>query len=226
VTSHKRSSCLHNSIKGSIFLSLNYLNSSILSTVFTSLLPARKLLHDWLQVASRIILCLYNIMHKLATCSQLHLATWSARVVQALRDLFINLADVTGLSCNLQCSRSNFVLDDCKSSYTELPQDWISAYRSGKGDSVAEWLACWTQAQKALVQIAVATLSGNSLRQPIHTYCASVRQAAKLAAALLRVARVTAGLAESNGSLRRVYDSRHLQADCKEPGSAPEHYAR
>jgi len=34
---------------------------------------------------------------------------------------------------------------------------------------------------------------------------------------------VTAGLAESNGSLcRRVYDLRHLQADCKEPGSAPE----
>jgi len=25
---------------------------------------------------------------------------------------------------------------------------------------------------------------------------------------------------------RRVYDSRHLQADCKEPGSAPEPYAR
>jgi len=25
---------------------------------------------------------------------------------------------------------------------------------------------------------------------------------------------------------RRVYDSRHLQADCKEPGSVPEPYAR
>jgi len=25
---------------------------------------------------------------------------------------------------------------------------------------------------------------------------------------------------------RRVYDSRHLQADCQEPGSAEEHYAR
>ena len=24
----------------------------------------------------------------------------------------------------------------------------------------------------------------------------------------------------------RVYDSRHLQADCREPGSAPEPYAR
>jgi len=33
------------------------------------------------------------------------------------------------------------------------------------------------------------------------THCASVHQAAKLVAALLRVAGVTAGLAESNGSL-------------------------
>ena len=67
---------------------------------------------------------------------------------------------------------------------------------------VAEWLACWTQAQKGVwVQIAAATLSGNSLRQTVHTRRASVHQAAKLIAALLRVARVTAGLAESNGSL-------------------------
>ena len=47
----------------------------------------------------------------------------------------------------------------------------------------------------------VATLSGNSLRQTVHTHCASVHQAAKLVAALSRVARVTAGLAVSNGSL-------------------------
>jgi len=88
------------------------------------------------------------------------------------------------------------------------------------GGLAAEWLACWTQAQKARVQIAVATLSGNSLTQTVHTHRASVHQAAKLVAALLRVAGVTAGLAE------RVYDSRHLQADCQEPGSAPERCAR
>ena len=41
----------------------------------------------------------------------------------------------------------------------------------------------------------------NSLRQTVHTHRASVHQAAKLVAALLRVAGVTAGLAESNGSL-------------------------
>ena len=51
------------------------------------------------------------------------------------------------------------------------------------------------------MQIAVAALSGNSLRQTVHTHCASVHQAAKLVAALIRVARVTAGLAESHGSL-------------------------
>jgi len=51
------------------------------------------------------------------------------------------------------------------------------------------------------VQIAVATLSGNSLRQTVRTHCASVLQAAKLVAALLRVVAITAGLAESNGSL-------------------------
>ena len=49
--------------------------------------------------------------------------------------------------------------------------------------------------------VAVAMLSGNSLRQTVHTHCASVHQAAKLVAALLRVVGVTAGLTESNGSL-------------------------
>jgi len=53
----------------------------------------------------------------------------------------------------------------------------------------------------ARVQITVATLSGNSLRQTVHTHFAYVHQAAKLVAALLWVVGVTAGLAESNGSL-------------------------
>ena len=79
--------------------------------------------------------------------------------------------------------------------------------------------------RNAWVQIAAATLSSNSLRQTVHTHRASVHQAAKLVAAFLRVARVTAGLADSNGSLRRVYDSRHLQADCQVLGLAAEPYA-
>jgi len=59
---------------------------------------------------------------------------------------------------------------------------------------VAEWLACWTHVQKGLG-------SNLSLRQTVHTHRASVHQAVKLLAALLRVVRVTAGLAERNGSL-------------------------
>jgi len=41
--------------------------------------------------------------------------------------------------------------------------------------------------RRVWVQIAVATLSGNSLRQTVHTHRASVHQAAKLVAALLRL---------------------------------------
>jgi len=64
-------------------------------------------------------------------------------------------------------------------------------------DSVAGGL----KRRRARIQIAVATLSGNSLRQTVHTHCASVHQAAKLVAAPLRTAGVPAGLAESIGSL-------------------------
>jgi len=71
--------------------------------------------------------------------------------------------------------------------------------------------------RRARVQIAAATLSGNSLRQTVHTHRAAVHQTKKLVAALLRVARLTAGLAEVMAAYRRVYDSRHLQADCQEP---------
>ena len=46
------------------------------------------------------------------------------------------------------------------------------------------------------------TLSGNSLIQTVYTHRASVHQAAKLVAALLRVTKVTVGLAKSNGSLQ------------------------
>jgi len=69
-------------------------------------------------------------------------------------------------------------------------------------------------------------LLDNSLRQTVHTHCASVHQAAKLVAALLRVAGVTADLAKVMAAYRRVYDSRHLQADFQELGSAPEPYAQ
>jgi len=44
-------------------------------------------------------------------------------------------------------------------------------------------------------------LQSRRFRQTVHTHHASVHQAAKFVAALLRVVGVTAGLAESNGSL-------------------------
>jgi len=69
------------------------------------------------------------------------------------------------------------------------------------GGSVAEWLACWTQVQKCPGSNRSRDAVGNSLRQAVHTHCASLQQAAKLVAAPLRVVVVTAGLAESNGSL-------------------------
>jgi len=79
--------------------------------------------------------------------------------------------------------------------------EFITYLTNTKGGSVAEWLRAALKRRKARVQIAVATLSGNSLRQTVHAHRASVHQAAKLVAALLRVAGVTAGLAESNDSL-------------------------
>jgi len=68
---------------------------------------------------------------------------------------------------------------------------------------------------RAWVQIAAATLSGNSLRQTVHTHRACIHQAAKLVAAFLRVAR-----RKVMAAYRRVYDSPHQQADCQERGSA------
>ena len=70
------------------------------------------------------------------------------------------------------------------------------------GSRVVSVLDSWSLVRRRVwVKIAAATLSGNSLRQTVHTHRASVHQAAKLIAALLRVTGITAGLADSNGSL-------------------------
>jgi len=68
----------------------------------------------------------------------------------------------------------------CLQKYTSSLHQCFVYVTYGLGGSVAEWLACWTQAQKAVVQIAVSTLLGNSLRQTAHNHCASVHQAAKI----------------------------------------------
>jgi len=101
--------------------------------------------------------------------------------------------------------------------YSWMPH--LSSPKCWQGGSVAEWLASWTRVQQARVQIAAehcrVTVLGKLFTPFVH-------QAAKLVAALLRVAGVTGGLAESN----QVYDSHHLQADCQEPGSALEPHDR
>jgi len=62
-----------------------------------------------------------------------------------------------------------------------------------RGVSRAEWLACWTQAQKGPGSNRSCKLLTPTV--PLFT------KAEKFVAALLRVAGVTAGLAKSNGSL-------------------------
>ena len=68
--------------------------------------------------------------------------------------------------------------------------------------SVAEWLACWTQAQKG------PGSNRSRSRQAVHTHCASVHQAAKLVAALLRVAGLLQAWRKVMAAYSRVYDSR------------------
>ena len=69
---------------------------------------------------------------------------------------------------------------------------WLGSRVVSVLDSGAEGPGFKSQSRRCRVTV---------LGQTVHTHCASVHQAAKLVAALLRVAGVTAGLAESNGSL-------------------------
>jgi len=74
---------------------------------------------------------------------------------------------------------------------TDIQTQQILCNHSSHGKN---WWVTSTQSlrrRRAWVQIATAMLSGNSLRQTVHTHRASVHEAAKL---VVRVARVTAGL--------------------------------
>jgi len=95
---------------------------------------------------------------------------------------------------------SNCNAGNGRKAYVDELQQYIGRrlITANKGGSVAEWLACWTQAQGLGSK---RSRDAVKLGQTVRTHRASVHQAAKLVAALLRVARVTAGLAESNGSL-------------------------
>ena len=70
---------------------------------------------------------------------------------------------------------------------------WLGSRVISELDSGAEGPGFKSQPRRCRVTV--------TNRQTVHTHCAPVHQAAKLVAALLMVARVTAGLAESNGSL-------------------------
>ena len=81
-------------------------------------------------------------------------------------------------------------------------RDFFSRVTPSWGGTVAEWLACWSAGLrgrrpvfKSQSRRCRVTVLGKLLT-PIVCY-----QAAKLVAALLRVAGVTAGLSESNGSI-------------------------
>jgi len=117
-----------------------------------------------------------------------------------LNTLFINFCKVTGAVDNpngIRKQRSFHVGINYLQSHNFVVTQfrYISSVDIDDSGSVAEW-----SEQKGPVLIVVSTLSGSSCWQTVHTHCASVHQAAKLLAALFRVARVTAGLAESDGS--------------------------
>jgi len=80
-----------------------------------------------------------------------------------------------------------------------VPEETFILFKFFSGSEIRQKRA-GLRRRRARVQIATATLSGNSLRQTVHTHRASVHQAAKLVPALLRVAKATVGLAESSGS--------------------------
>ena len=142
-----------------------------------------------------------NIIHKRAR--------WSAKGESDAQEekRKVGGKEIVGLLFRCRQKVSGVVYVCCCSGISVIISQWANST-----NALINYLSAWLGSRvvsvldsgavgRARVQIAAATLSGNSLRQTVHTHCAFVHQAAKLVAALLRVARVTAGLAESNGSL-------------------------
>jgi len=73
-----------------------------------------------------------------------------------------------------------------------VQRGWLGIRMVSVLDSVAEGPGLKSQSRRCRITV---------LGKLLTTHCASVHQAAKLVAALLRVTGVTAGLAKSNGSL-------------------------
>ena len=101
---------------------------------------------------------------------------------------------VSFFECNIIVMFAEGATKFCRNRHSGVDQltlTLVHLWNSESSFSQLTWLQC---------RFSLYLLSGNSLRQTVHTHCDSVHQAAKLAAALFRVAGVTAGLAESNGS--------------------------
>ena len=131
-----------------------------------------------LSVTTHSIIYLYNVTY--CNCSQyLPVRCPSLRIV--LWQTVGHHRHPTLSSLHTNIKRSQFKVLICD-------QEWLGSWVVSVLDSGAEGPGFKSQ-------------SRCSLRQTVHTHGASVNQAAKLVAALLRVVGVTAGLAESNGSL-------------------------
>jgi len=117
---------------------------------------------------------------------------------------------VNGLAMYLSCDTKKF--HDNESTHI-LHNFWTSTHRGElppwRRHCLEQFVCCAAvdalAALHKLQVVGIAEAGGDEQiraeRTRGHTHCASVHQAAKLAAALLRVAGVTAGLAESNGSV-------------------------
>jgi len=73
-----------------------------------------------------------------------------------------------------------------------MHKGWLGSRVVSVLDSDAEGPGLKPQSRRCRVTV---------LGKTVYTHCASVHQAAKLVAALVRVVRVTVGLAQSNGNL-------------------------
>ena len=106
---------------------------------------------------------------------------------------FINLPALHAEASNHLVSRNLLTVLRAFSALTlGRASGWLGSRVVGLLDSGAEGPGFKSQPRRCRLTV---------FRQTVHTHCASVHQAAKLVAALLRVVGVTAGLADSNGSL-------------------------